>query len=84
MAESTIPDERVLDVLRASAVFGRLQESVLQDLRRLLVLHSLLLNQVFARAIYNLMRRAAQIAEAGYRYAMQEIATGKAAEQEAG
>lgn len=38
MAESTIPDERVLDVLRASAVFGSLDEAVLQDLRRLLVL----------------------------------------------
>ena len=38
MAESTIPDERVLDVLRASTVFGSLSEVVLQDLRRLLVL----------------------------------------------
>jgi NTE family protein/lysophospholipid hydrolase len=38
MAESTIPDERVLDVLRASAVFGSLDEAVLQDLQRLLVL----------------------------------------------
>lgn len=38
MAESTIPDERVLDVLRASDVFGSLDETVLQDLRRFLVL----------------------------------------------
>jgi predicted acylesterase/phospholipase RssA/CRP-like cAMP-binding protein len=38
MAESTIPDERVLDVLRASSIFGKLDEAVLQDMRRFLVL----------------------------------------------
>lgn len=38
MAESTIPDERVLDVLRASGVFGSLGEAVLQDLSRFLSL----------------------------------------------
>ena len=38
MAESTIPDERVLDVLRASGVFGSLGEAILQDLRRFLSL----------------------------------------------
>ncbi len=41
MAESTDPDERVLEVLRASAVFGSLDESVLQDLGRLLHLQSI-------------------------------------------
>jgi predicted acylesterase/phospholipase RssA/CRP-like cAMP-binding protein len=39
MAESTIPDERVLDVLRASSIFGSLDEAVLRDLCRFLVLH---------------------------------------------
>ncbi len=36
MAESTIPDERVLDVLRASGNFGSLDATVLRDLCRLL------------------------------------------------
>jgi predicted acylesterase/phospholipase RssA/CRP-like cAMP-binding protein len=39
MAESTIPDERVLDVLRASSIFGSLEEAVLRDLCRFLALH---------------------------------------------
>lgn len=38
MAESTIPDERVLDVLRASSVFGSLDEGVLRALGRVLSL----------------------------------------------
>ncbi len=36
MAESTTPDERVLEVLRASGIFGSLEEQVLQDLGRFL------------------------------------------------
>jgi predicted acylesterase/phospholipase RssA/CRP-like cAMP-binding protein len=36
MAESMTPDERVLEVLRASGVFGSLEEQVLQDLGRFL------------------------------------------------
>ena len=36
MADPKIPDERVLEVLRASGVFGGLDERVLQDLGRLL------------------------------------------------
>ena len=36
MSEPKIPDERVLEVLRASAVFGGLNERVMQDLGRLL------------------------------------------------
>lgn len=36
MAESKIPDERVLEVLRASGIFGSLEEHVLRDLAGLL------------------------------------------------
>ncbi|MEO7941430.1 MAG: cyclic nucleotide-binding and patatin-like phospholipase domain-containing protein [Burkholderiaceae bacterium] len=36
MPESTTPDQRVLEVLRASGVFGSLEEVVLYDLARLL------------------------------------------------
>lgn len=39
MADANIPDERVLDVLRASAGFRSLDERVLRDLGRLLELH---------------------------------------------
>ena len=41
MAESPPADQRVLAVLRASGVFGSLQEDVLQDLGRFLHLHTI-------------------------------------------
>ncbi len=41
MSASTSPDQRVLEVLRASGVFGGLDEAVLQDLARLLQLQTI-------------------------------------------
>lgn len=41
MAEPPIPDQRVLDVLRSSGVFGSLEEPVLQDLGRFLHLQTI-------------------------------------------
>ncbi len=41
MPQSTTPDQRVLEVLRASGVFGSLDDGVLQDLARLLHLQTI-------------------------------------------
>ncbi len=41
MPESTVPDQRVLEVLRASAIFGSLDDGILRDLARLLHLQTI-------------------------------------------